>query len=53
MILQHFISKFAPPLALLKKMQLDRVALLSANEEYENEQVTEFESTKGKTRNAE
>ena len=45
MMLQYLISYFTP---LLNKMQLQSEALLSANEEYVNEQVTKFESEKGR-----
>jgi len=45
MMLQHLISYFTP---LPKKMQMQLEALLSANEEYVNEHVIEFESLKGK-----
>jgi len=45
MMLQYLISYFTPQ---LNKMQMQSEALLSANEEYVNEHVTEFESEKGR-----
>ena len=44
-MLQHLNSYVVPVVYNLK--QADPVALLSANVEYENEQVTELESLKG------
>ena len=47
-MLQYLISDFEPPLS--KRIQIDTEAMLSTNEEYDNEQVTEFESTKERQR---
>mgnify|MGYP007011739288 CR=1 FL=1 len=44
-MLQLLISYFAPDLQ--NQMQVYEVAMLSVNEEYDNEHVTEFESLKG------
>jgi hypothetical protein len=45
MMLQLLISRFDP--GLHKKKQVYPEAMLSTNEEYNNEQVTELESQKG------